>query len=100
MPSRAITIRFVHVAKGNSTRRSNLLHSIGLISVVLVPFAHAADDSSALPTAQPWAIRRTAGGSWFIVQDSTIAVPIPKDFINADAWDGPVAGVADTKGEG
>src|SRR6185369_9785857 len=50
----------------------------------------AADDANSPATTQPWAVRRSASGTMLIIEGSSIAVPVPKNFVNGTSGDGPV----------
>jgi tetratricopeptide (TPR) repeat protein len=61
-----------------------------IICVVTFFGMFALTAGAAGPSTQPWAIRRMPSGNLLIVEDSSIAVPIPAGYLNGETGDGPV----------
>jgi tetratricopeptide (TPR) repeat protein len=80
---------------GNVRYRHIAFIAFVLISLLFAPFV-SADTAAAGPSTRPWAIRHEPGGNRvFVLEDSSIGVPIPKDYVNAVTSDGPIIATPD-----
>src|SRR5439155_24745306 len=76
-----------HLLRGARMDRRGIQLQIIWVTAVIGAFALSA--AAGEPTTQPWALRRLPSGNLLIVEDSSIAVPTPRGFLNGTVEDNP-----------